>query len=99
LYAHVPTRLGAIVAVVIYVVPAVVATVVVGAVATGAIVEATQMSEAPPEYWYVPGYPPAEHAIPGEIDPPVVGAVVAAVGAAVVAVTYGIHAMFAEPPA
>jgi hypothetical protein len=57
------------------------------------------MSEAPPEYWYVPGYPPAEHAIPGEIDPPVVGAVVAAVGAAVVAVTYGIHAMFAEPPA
>jgi hypothetical protein len=70
-----------------------------GAVATGATVNATQMSEAPPEYWYVPGYPPAEHAIPGEIDPPVVGAVVTAVGAAVVAVAYGIHAIFAEPPA
>jgi hypothetical protein len=50
LYAHVPTRLGAIVAGVINVVPAVVAIVVVGAVATGAIVEATQISDAPPEY-------------------------------------------------
>lgn len=46
-----------------------------GAVATGAIVEVTHMSEAPPEYWYVPGYPPTEHAIPGEIDPPLAGAV------------------------
>jgi hypothetical protein len=69
-----------------------------GAVATGATVNATQIRDAP-EYWYVPGYPPAEHAIPGEIDPPVVGAVVTAVGAAVVAVAYGIHAIFAEPPA
>jgi hypothetical protein len=69
-----------------------------GAVATGATVNATQINDAP-EYWYEPGYPPAEQAIPGEIDPPVVGAVVTAVGAAVVAVAYGMHAMFAEPPA
>ena len=55
---------------------------VVGVVATGAVVVATQISDAP-EYWYVPGYPPAEHAIPGEIDPPVVGAVVTAVAGAV----------------
>ena len=47
----------------------------------------------------MPGKPPAEQAIPGEIDPPVVGAVVAAVGAAVVAVAYGMHAIFAEPEA
>jgi hypothetical protein len=50
LYAHVPTRLGAIVAVVINVVPAVGAVVELGAVATGAVVEATQISDAPPEY-------------------------------------------------
>lgn len=62
-----------------------VVTPVAGAVATGAvaIVVATQISVAPPEYWYVPGYPPAEHAMPGEIDPPVVGAVVTAVAGAV----------------
>jgi hypothetical protein len=83
---------------VINVVPAVVATVVGGAVATGAIVEATHMSEAPPEYWYVPGYPPTEHAIPGEIDPPLVGAVATGAVTAVV-VPYGVHTSVAVPPA